>query len=383
MKSKKSIPKKKKVKVVPKKAAAATKKKAPGKKKAVKKKAAPKKKKALPKKKSPLKKKAPSKKKIPQKKKAPVKKINTNNTGEEKIPTPLAQGFLYTGVAIREHDLIYISIMSPYFQKKQLPYVAFYDYDITNAPDLQLLDDRRWDSAGICVTEKPKAQMVSVGVGGQVFVIGSGEDFDERVTHEQVHLRSVRAIQGIAYACGMDRKVYKREEAHYWTPIHTEELLQAPAPDIVFGFESIHGFAQDEVYAVGWHGEIWYYDGETWTAQASPTRYILTKVLCAPDGFVYVCGQAGMLIKGKDNNWEIIQGGPQVDFWDLAWYNDMLHISTLSEVFTFSNSTFEPVDFGDDPPASCHYLSANCGLLWSVGETDAMQFDGEQWTRIE
>jgi hypothetical protein len=69
-----------------------------------------------------------------------------------------------------------------------------------------------------------------------------------------------------------------------------------------------------ELYAVGWQGEIWHYDGEKWHQLPSPTKLVLVDVCCAGDGTVYACGREGLLLKGRDQTWEIVEppGTPQV-----------------------------------------------------------------------
>ena len=36
----------------------------------------------------------------------------------------------------------------------------------------------------------------------------------------------------------------------------------------------------------------------------------------------------------------------------------------------------EPVDFGAEQPKSFYHLSAAPGVMWSIGESEVMSFDG-------
>ena len=74
--------------------------------------------------------------------------------------------------------------------------------------------------------------------------------------------------------------------------------MHAPSPKSGenAGFEDICGFNLTEVYAVGWNGEIWQWEGVRWIDRPSPTNLILTGVCCGTDGNVYACGQNGTLI---------------------------------------------------------------------------------------
>jgi hypothetical protein len=231
--------------------------------------------------------------------------------------------------------------------------------------------------------------MVAISEEGRVGVVGSGEDFEEQIGRGEDHpekrgpLREVRTIAGRAYACGMDRQVYRRDAAHAWTCIDMD-MRKAPAALDVFGFESIHGFSENDIYAVGWHGEIWHFDGSRWSRIESPTDLILTRVFCAEDGRVYICGQQGMLIRGRGSSWQVVEhGDTQEDLWDLQWFNGRLYLSTTRMLYILEDDRLKIVDTGDEIPATCYHLDAADGIMWSIGAKDILQFDGQTWTRIQ
>jgi hypothetical protein len=291
----------------------------------------------------------------------------------------LAAGFRFISAAIRERDIVYVSASMIDTNNPDLPYASFFDHDSELFGDI---GDSKWNCVSLCAAEVPKKQMVALGEYGQVKVFGSDDEYEERITIDEVEFREIRTIAGVPYACGMDRHVYRRDGPNKWIPIFGDMDKQA-APDIVFGFESIHGYTHDDIYAVGWHGEIWHFNGEVWSQQSSPSNFILNKVLCAPDGYVYICGLAGLIIRGRNNNWEIVdEGAIGLDLWDLEWFNDKLWISSHSMIYTLENNIVEPVEFDDDVPSSFYHLDARDGILWTIGAEDIMQFDGEEWIRI-
>ena len=170
----------------------------------------------------------------------------------------LEVGFKFQNVAIREHDLIYVTAFSPAMQRDGLPFAIFFDDD---DGEFGLIEDVKWNCVSVCATTTPKAQMVALGEYGQIFGFGSQDQFEERISGEELEFREIRSIAGKAFACAMDRKVFRRDAPGKWVPIYGK-MDQAPAPDIVFGFESIHGTSERDLYAVGWHGEIWQYNGK-------------------------------------------------------------------------------------------------------------------------
>src|SRR5215471_14666885 len=105
----------------------------------------------------------------------------------------------------------------------------------------------------------PVRQMIAIGPFGEVFLTGTGESHEERIQAGDDNptkwgaLRHVRGIAGKAYAVGMKRQAYRRDGRDIWTSIDQDIR---PPQDQVVGFESIDGFGEEEIYAVGWEGEI-------------------------------------------------------------------------------------------------------------------------------
>ncbi len=180
----------------------------------------------------------------------------------------------------------------------------------------------------------------------------------------------------------MKRQVYERVDEGVWQDISAP----FPASGEKVGFESLDGFSRNEIYAAGWLGEIWQFDGSRWQDRGSLTNKILTAVCCAPDGSVYIAGQKGVMIKGRHDQWEIIEWDDETDadFWDLCWFQDKLYVATMSGLFTLEGNALVAVDFGDTPePESFYSLTTAEGVLWSVGENDVASFDGQTWQVYE
>ena len=155
----------------------------------------------------------------------------------------------------------------------------------------------------------PARQVVVIGPYGEAFLAGSSDMHEEKVGVDEDSptkrgmLRCVRGIGGKAYAAGMQRQVYRRDDRDLWTCIDHD--MRPPHGQVV-GFESIDGFGEDEIYCVGWEGEIWRFDGRSWNQASSPTNLILTDVCCAGDENVYACGRVGMILVGRNDQWRII-----------------------------------------------------------------------------
>ena len=246
-----------------------------------------------------------------------------------------------------------------------------------------------WLACSGTVCHVPAERYLVLGTDGSVRASGGGAIKEESPIascgvdpKKRGPLREIRGIaNGRAYAVGTCRQAYVREDEDQWRCIdQSAQVGDTPITDT--SFESIDGYSEQEIYAVGWEGEIWQYDGAVFTQRNSPTRLALHKVRCAPDGFVYACGQLGTLLRGRHDQWEMIgHDSTQDDLWGMEVFDGQLYVSSNHGVYRLEDGTLQPVDFGDDVPRTCYHLSAADGIMWSIGPKDVMQFDGVTWTR--
>ncbi|UHD16108.1 hypothetical protein [Thiocapsa bogorovii] len=242
--------------------------------------------------------------------------------------------------------------------------------------------DSEWDSSAIAVARAPSTKLIVIGEDGDVLTyLGGGLSEKEKLSPDPIMIRNARGISGYIFACGMSRQVYKRVDEHRWVDMSASR----PGDTESLGFEAIDGYAENEIYAVGWGGEIWEFDGSNWHNRNSPTSVILTGVCCAPDDMVYVTGQQGVLIRGRNDSWDTVPWDDEVtvDLWDMCWFQDRLYVATLSSLYTLIGNRLVEVDFGDIPTPTCFSLTTVEGVLWSIGRDDVVSFDGNRWTRYD
>jgi hypothetical protein len=242
----------------------------------------------------------------------------------------------------------------------------------------------KFNAHSICRIDAPEAALVFLSAEGHYAIHSKtsivGNIFnDSRPQPKELRygsIRTVAAIAGKAYAVGLRGMVYRLDALPPWTRI--DENL-SPAFDV----QAIDGFADSDLYAAGFRGELWHQEGQTWTHLELPTNVNLTTVKCAPDEIVYIGGHDGILVRGQESSWSIIEHEAiTADVWDLEWFEGNLYVATMSNVYRLRGDGLEPVDFGQDPPKTCYHLSAADGVLWSIGGKDVMSFDGKKWTRI-
>lgn len=208
-------------------------------------------------------------------------------------------------------------------------------------------------------------------------------------------VRGIKNIHGTVYVVGTHRGVLRRDGANRWTHIsekihqlskNTYALAKQKDGEFWPGFECIDGFAADkDLYAGGGKGDVWHYDGQKWHPVDIPLPQMqISGICCASDGYVYIAGRYGALLKGRDDEWHTLKHEKtRSDFRDMVDYNGKVYVCTEGELYTVEGDTLQPVDFGAmGTPFSFSALYANHGLLLVSGSYSACLFDGQAWTSI-
>ncbi|CAI8730808.1 hypothetical protein [Pseudomonas chlororaphis] len=247
-------------------------------------------------------------------------------------------------------------------------------------------------SVSLCVITHPERNVIMLGNDGRVVRWGSKDFSEEHVDNSDQGpehygaMREVRTIGRYAYAVGMGRIVYRCEGQANWRRID-QGVRTDSTKELEAGFNSIDGFSDDELYAVGWDGEIWGYSNRSWTKFESPTNLALYRVVCASDGQVYAVGQLGLIVRGRHSKWEIIeQDATREDFWGATWFREKLFLATANGLFTLQANSLAPVDIAPikKTRSDCFYrLSSAEDCIWSVGEKMAIYSDdGHTWSEV-
>ncbi|MEO8630251.1 MAG: hypothetical protein ABI612_19465, partial [Betaproteobacteria bacterium] len=150
-----------------------------------------------------------------------------------------------------------------------------------------------------------------------------------------------------------------------------------------FDAEATDGFGPTDLYIVGGNGHVWQLVDDRWIMQDVPINSNLNAVKCAPNGLTYAAGSNGVLVYGRDDSWDVLLGEQLEDeIWDLEWFRGKLFASTMEAVYVLENNNWTAVQFGNDTPVTCYQLSASESVLWSNGEYDIWEFNGQRWSRL-
>lgn len=151
-----------------------------------------------------------------------------------------------------------------------------------------------------------------------------------------------------------------------------------------FGFEAIAGFGANDLYAAGGEGDLWRFDGQQWHPCRVPTQMAMESLCCAGDGYVYVGLQSGGLLRGRENEWQVIhEDRMSVPFKDIVWYQDRLWCTSEYGLWTLGQ---DGTLGNDDIPALATACGGNLstadGILMVSGLNGAAIHDGSQWHRL-
>lgn len=198
------------------------------------------------------------------------------------------------------------------------------------------------------------------------------------------HLTAMRVVGRHVYVAGMARQVYCRPLlGGLWRRADAGALVSKKSLDIE-GFKAIDGLNEEDLYAVGFHGQIWHCDGSRWNRLDSPTNTLMVCVQCVTPDLVFLSGSNGTVLKGNKNKWEVIHNGAtREDFWGMEYFQGTLYLSTnQGALFKLEQDEIVPVDLSLGKDVSTNWLHANDGVLLSVGAHDLAMFDGTNWTEI-
>ncbi len=287
--------------------------------------------------------------------------------------------------AARYPDLGLLALIEDQSARDKIEHTYFFAWDDGRWEG----DDRpkSWDVVSMCVCTDPVEQAIALGTRGQIYCVGSGDIHDELIDRSGQTPRLMRGlgcIDGKAYAVGMGRTAFRRDGPHRWVRIDGDLQPETGSAETV-GLEAIAGFSSSEIYAVGWNGEIWHYDGSHWSPIGSPTNVVLSTVCCAGDGYVYVGAHRGLLLRGRGQQWSSVEHEADIDdIWGIRWFQGKLYISTMYGLYTLEkNDELKHVDMGEDWPGTYFYLTSTEDILWSVGSKDVLSFNGSIWMRID
>jgi hypothetical protein len=197
-------------------------------------------------------------------------------------------------------------------------------------------------------------------------------------------MHEVRAIGSSFYAVGMRRQVFRRNmSAGPWEKIDSGVFVPDSSKEVA-GFLSIDGFGDDEIYAVGYGGQIWMFDGKTWSQVVSPTNARLECVRCTLEGDVLASGEGGVILRGRKSTWRVLdQDITEEPFTGIAVLKKTAYFATEDgTIVALGNDKFSQVIPKEGSEVTTGFLDSNGKELLSIGEADILLFNGRAWREL-
>ncbi|WP_417552535.1 hypothetical protein [Marinomonas fungiae] len=206
---------------------------------------------------------------------------------------------------------------------------------------------------------------------------------------------NLRIIGDHVYACGDLRKVFRRDDIGEWTGITDPDQhpnlfkrlrflkeRDGHYMDSFAGFSDVDGFSEEDIYAGGQY-DLWRYDGERWHEIQLPQSPYIKTVVCAKDGYVYVTGRNGPLVRGRGDEWEILDI-PALDYNEMAWFDGKLWLASDYELGVYENGEYRRYAFPDDGAVQFSFKGVHAcdEMLISYGLEQLLTFDGEEWVEL-
>lgn len=198
-------------------------------------------------------------------------------------------------------------------------------------------------------------------------------------------LNDMAQIGASLFVVGMRRQVYKRRlDQRVWTRIDDGVFIPI-SDEAEEGFLAVDGFTESEIYAAGFEGEIWWYDGSTWSKVQTPTNLRLEGVCCLSSGRVITVGEAGVILTGRRDQWSSIeQTDVESDLVSVAEFQDQVYVCSEEEgVFLLQDGRLIKCDTGVEEDVSFQRLRATPSQLLAVAESAALIFDGNRWQPLD
>ena len=199
-----------------------------------------------------------------------------------------------------------------------------------------------------------------------------------------------RLIGDHFYVAGDNRSIAKRLGDSKWvsyTP-DPDRATKEEEGEPEFDFDSIDGFSETDIYVCGDEYNLWHFDSNNWTQQKIDVAWSMRYLVCGEDGYVYIGGNDGELLKGnKKEGWtEIVPSDSSPSIGDInfvAQYKNIVYAMTDSYLWELDekNRCWKAVIFeGETIPNNFGYLSVNAGLMMVAGPYEAAVWDGTTWT---
>ena len=149
-------------------------------------------------------------------------------------------------------------------------------------------------------------------------------------------------------------------------------------------FKAVHGTSASNVFAVGSNGKVYRWQGSTWTPMTTGTNQTLNAVYSVSANLVYAAGNAGTIVRFDGTAWTSVSSGTTEDLrsvWGQA--TSAVAVGDNGETVYYNGFGWNRIPSGttEHLHAVAGYSSAN---IMAVGDFGTIiRFDGMQWESVQ
>jgi len=298
----------------------------------------------------------------------------------------IASVYFVDGCVI-EHDYVYVASKADNLDPMEYDFSRMFFNDRGE----WVYHDLEWDVKSVCVqrTREPRC-CVALSMQGDVeyqFVGGSRiEKIPNAGTFDgEGAMTQIREIGDTLVACGYDGQVYWRSPSG-WQPL-AGGLAHLATEDRPVHLNSIDGSSMNAIYAVGFHGRIFHFNGKVWSEMDSPTNVHLERVRVVEGEHIVICGNHGTVLQGDRKGLAVAPiDGFAEHLWGIELYKGKVYVAHLGGLMVYDGKGWAPVNMNLNKslrlPDDGYRLDAYDGVLWSFGPKRVAFFDGKAWTAM-
>ncbi len=275
---------------------------------------------------------------------------------------------------IVERDRIFLLLEDPELAEQDIPHAAVAIWQ----PDKEIVRASIEHNAISIAVNPVTREIVMVGSGGRFTVTGGGKKTVTGTIREDYDFSKAAYADDSIIAVGIAGSVFRMTGRETWKDISRPEVDEI--------LEAACSFPDGGFLVCGWNGLVAHYTERGVERCDTGSNVILTSLICDESGEILACGQRGTIVRGaKDALAPLDLEGVTEDFWSIARFQGEIYVASMNALYRLADDeTLQLVKFEDEViPTSFYHLDVfEDTHLLSVGMSDAVLFDGAEWTRI-